>query len=479
MTEAEVNPNIGKEEVNEKEVLRGRCMHGCYPTPEGGIEEIRRIARTEGPEAAQEFIDENQPDGEPYVGAGPDERHHRNMRLISGSQGDPFELYVAAVDRLTETPHEYTAQIVDEWMHASPGSQLHQELMQRKREAQGQINQTLSSLSDLYQQKHLLEHDIRKLEQKQEHFEEKNEEALKGDFVDEVDANTGKASIIQMQSNDIFPSITADFYAMNSMEDLTEGHLKDLPEQEKAILRKKWKLYQKWKDKFGNAIENKLRDVKGRLKSVETSIEQTEEWIKPYVQTVKQLEGDFEAEVEQVTDPYLVAGYSSLMRGMELITHDVKRTNDEGEVTHRDVVTLEATHMSLGGTDQPNRTGEGGTIMILNFKEYLVCEHVFQEVFQPQIEEKKNEVKRYIAGYKGEDVTDDIKEHTELPYEPYEKSIGKKLLHSIYKVLGIGDDYYIRDPSSLREELLGPGFGGSGCPLYIEIKFDTGLHVMK
>ncbi|MDY6789206.1 MAG: hypothetical protein SVV03_04560 [Candidatus Nanohaloarchaea archaeon] len=454
----------------------GRCMHGCYPVD---IDKIREIAREKGPEEAQEWIDENQPSGEPYIGAKKDEKHHRKFKIVAGGQGDPFDAYIATVDRLVDTPHDYTADVVHEWMHASPGSQLHQELMQRKREAQGQINQTLSSLSDLYQQKHLLEHDIRKLEQKQEHFEDKKEEALKADFVDEVDANTGRASILQMQSNDIFPSITADFYAMKSMEDLTSGHLKDLPEQEKAILRKKWKLYQKWKEKFGNAIDRKLKDVRARYKSVKTSITQTEEWIKPYVQTVKQLEGDFEEKVEELSDPYLVTGYSSLMRGLKLLAHNVRNITDDGSPAHRDVMIVEARHASLAGSDQPQRAGGGGTVMIMNFKEYLVCEHVFQEVFQPQIDAKENEVRRYIAGYKGEEVPEGVEEHTEKEFEPYKQSSGEKLLHSIYKMLGIGDEYYLRDPSSLRKGLMGPGFGGSGCPLYIEIKFDTGMNVMK
>lgn len=461
----------------------GRCMHGCYPSGNGvDIDRLREVARTEGPDAAQELIDEKQPQGEPYVGATHDEAHQRTMKIVAGSQGVPVDAYIAVMDEMSKQ-FDYTVKKSAEWLHANPGSQLHQEMSQRRQQAEQQINRVLSSLSDLYHQKHLLEHDVRKLESKAEHFEDRKEEALKADFVDNVDQHTGRSSIIQMQANDIFPSITADFYSMESLDDLKDGgHLADLPEQEKATLRKKWKLYQKWKEKFGGAVEEKLEDVERRLRSVKTSIEQTEKWIKPYVQTIKQMEGDPAAELDEMTDAYMLEGYASAVRGVKVIAHNVVNTaeNDEGETipTHRDVIIVETTHISLGGSDQPQAPGQGGEVVVMDFKEYTVCEHVFQEVFQSQIDDRQDMVRRYVASYTGEELDEDIIEHTEKEFEPYEMPFTVKLRNNTYRWFGLGDPYFHPDPASFREGLLGPHFGGSAA-LYISAKYTIGLYVMK
>ncbi len=302
--------------------------------------------------------------------------------------------------------------------------------------------------------------------------------------MDEVDQHTGRASILQMQANNIFPTITADFYSMKSLDDLKDGgHLSDLPEQEKAVLRKKWKLYQKWKEKFGGAIDSKVQDLQRRLKSVETSIEQTEQWLKPYIQTIKQLEGDAEAQVEEMTDPYMIEGYSSSVRGLKIIAHKGVRhaENDDGEevVTHRDVIVIDTQHISLGGSEQPQAPGQGGEVVIMDFKEYMVCDHVFQEVFQPQIDDRQNEVRRFLHSYTGKDIPADVQEHTQKPYEPYEVPFLTRLKNSVLKWFGGGDEYYHRDPSELRAGHLGPKFPAERKPIYIETKYDIGLYVMK
>jgi predicted nucleic acid-binding Zn-ribbon protein len=456
----------------------GRCMHGCYPVD---IDTIREIARTDGAEKAQQWLDENQPRGEPYVGADDDEPHQRKMKITAGSQGIPVDSYLATLSIL-ENHHDYEVNKVQEWLQANPGSQLHQEMQQRRQQAEQQINRVLSSLSDLYQQKHMLEHDLRTLEEKQDHFEDKDEEALKGDFVDNVDQHTGRSSIVQMQANNVFPSITADFYSMNSLDDLTDGHLSELPEQEKAILRKKWKLYQKWKEKFGGAVDSKVEDLQRRLKSVKTSIEQTENWIKPYVQTIKQMEGDPEERLHEMTDPYMLEGYASSMRGMKVVAHAPVRTDEDDEgnsvVTHRDVVVMDVMHLSLGGTEQPQAPGQGAEVVIMDFKEYTVCEHVFNEVFKPQIEQREHEVKRYVNSFVGDEIPEEIEEHTDKQFVPYDMSFPKQLQRNVMRWFGMGDEYFHPSPSDLRTGLLGPAFGGAS-PLYIEIKYDIGLYVMK
>ncbi|MDY6777632.1 MAG: hypothetical protein SVU32_03135 [Candidatus Nanohaloarchaea archaeon] len=455
----------------------GRCMHGCYPTED--VDTVRKIARSEGPAAAEKYLRENQPQGEPYVGADEkaDPKHQRAIKVSAGSQGIPVDTYLSTLNRVENT-HDYTVKKVSESLQAQPGSSIHQEFQQRRQQAEQRINQTLGSLADLYEQKHLLEHDIRKLEQKKSHFDDKDEDALKADFVDQVDQHTGRSSIIQMQANNVFPSITADFYAMKSLSDLTEGHLSDLPEQEKAVLRKKWKLYQKWKEQYGEAIGDKLDDLQKRL----TSIEETENWVRPYVQTLKQLQGDPAERVQEMTDPYMLEGYSSSMRHIKVICHKPVRfgENEEGEEipTHRDVIVIDVAHISLGGTEQPQAPGQGAEVVQMDFMETTVCEHVFQEVFQPQIDEREEMVKRFVREFKGEDVPLELKQHTAKPFEPYDKSFPEELKHNVMRWFGLGDEYFHPDPSDLRGGLLGPAFGGPS-PLYIEVKYDIGMYVMK
>jgi hypothetical protein len=174
-------------------------------------------------------------------------------------------------------------------------------MTQRRQQAEQQINRVLSNLSDLYEQKQLLEHDLRRLEERAQHFDATEEsrsegggyeDELKADFVDLVDQHTGRHSILQMQANNVFPSITADFYQMSGLDDLQDGSLKDLPENEKAVLRKKWKLYEQWKDQFETAVKSRLNDVERQLTSVQASIEQTQKWLQPYVEDMERIQPD-------------------------------------------------------------------------------------------------------------------------------------------------------------------------------------------
>ena len=511
---------------------RGRCMHGCYPTD---IDIIRKIARSDdlsdysevsadkgGPEVAEKYLDKNQPNGEPYVGAEGDDKHQRFLVISASSQGAPLSIYMKFSSLIGE--EGYDKHKVKENFKASTGSQLEQEMNQRHQQAQQQVNRSLGGLEDLYKKKQLLEHDLRKLEQKKEHYgvnpddydskkelkkalkrlgktdeeledkskdeleeiaeESQKEEALKADFVDEVDQHTGRNSILQMQANNIFPSITADFYSMKSLKDLTDGHLSELPEQEKAMLRKKWKLYQKWKEKFEGGLNSKLDTIRKRLNSVETSIQQTKEFLRPYVETIRVMQGDFDEKMDLIDENELYQGYSSAIRTIKMIAEKVVNTDSSGSPAHRDVIVANVTHINLAGPDQPQSPSRGPSKIKIKFKSYLVCEHIFQEVFQPQIDARRNDVERYIKGLIGEDLEDSEKTHLEKhdvvkhsDYEEYSWSLDEKLKRKFYEALGIGgDDYYVEDPTKLREEQLGPDWP---TPFWINYKISTGMFLMK
>ena len=471
-----------------------RCYHGCYPV---NIDTIRKIARADelkdikdkglekqlkntiglnrpgGPGAAEEFIIKNDSIDEPYVGLGD---YQRKVIIKAGQQGPPFGVWMSLASDIGDFGYDLVK--VAEDFVTQPGSQLHQEMQQREQRAQQQINQSLSGIEDLFKKKQLLEHDLRKLESKQEHFEDEKEEALKADFVDNVDQHTGRNSIVQMQANNIFPSIIPDFYSMTSLEDLSSGHLSKLPEQEKSVLRKKYMLYEKWKEKFGSAINSKVKDVQRRLRSVERSIEQAENFIKPYVETLRVIQGDFNKKLDFIKDTDMYIGHSSSKRIMKFIgTMDLD--------SHKDVLTISVTHVDLAAPSEVQSPANSPSAVVMDLKEFLVCDHVYNEVFKPQIDERKHEVERFVKEMVGDEVDTSKKTYTEqfpeikVPsdYKPEELPKSHQTKINFLEMLGLGrDSSYKRVPEDIRKGLIGPKYPTG---FWINFKIDNGLNIMK
>jgi hypothetical protein len=566
------------------------CTHGCYPVDkrwhggsfviaEGDIEDVlgvspetlenrlgsdfysggdlaindifafRRITEEFRGEVGEAMLSHATPAGEPYVRGEVEDDDEpvmekiskRTISLSTVGQGPGMTAYLDAVDMLS-THYKFNPVIkVEDAFWASPESQVHQELVQRRQQAEQQINRTLGNLADLYQQKQLLEHDLRQLEARLGHVEEYEaaesegyegfEDELKADFVDLVDQHTGRHSILQMQANNVFPSITADFYSMTGLDDLREGHLADLPENEKAVLRKKWKLYEQWKEQFQTAVRSRYQDVQRRLNSVMTSIEQTEQWLKPYVQDIKMIADDFEPQLELAhgLSKYLPIGNANVYRGMKVIgAKDQSPGNEDG--LYYDVMIMNATQGSLPTPENPQQAGGGLTLMSISFEEFLVCKHVYEAVFKEQMDKKKNEVEEYIQRYIGEEgplVSDDELEERKqelrdrfgigesdgnggtakgpllglggsedwaarvdaaqsmeeldrieasLEWKKHRPSMLDRQVSGIKQFFGATDEFYHPDPSELRRELMGPGFPRQ---FYLDYKYSNDLYVMK
>lgn len=461
---------------SDKEELRDNGINKV-----SNIHELREVLKVPSAEfdTGQKIIDALQDNmsykyglGEPYVGPNVDPR---TLISITGSAGDPMSGYRFMVDML-DFRYDYDMRKVQEWLNITPQSQYYQDATQKRQQAEQQVNRVLSNLSDLYSDKHMLEHDLRKVKERVKSFDEAEkgkEEALKADFVDLVDSNTGRRSIEQMQVNNVFPTIMADFYRMTGREDLKDGgRLENLSESEKAILRKKWKLYQRWKDEFEGAVRQKQKDLQRRLNSVKTSIEQTEEWLKPYVRTIKQINETDKEVLDNLTDPLLTEGYSTSWRKIKLVGGIPVRTDDSGNATHYDVLIINIKHLTLSGTEQPQSPGRGGEGLVLQFKEYLVCKHVYDLVFQRQIDKKKNEVQEYIKKYKGEIAPDEDEEEIKPVKKP------NRFKKSLMKSLGVIDKYWVppEELSGLRKGMIGPGHKTS---LYLDMKYNYGMFVMK
>ncbi|MDY6761440.1 MAG: hypothetical protein SVY41_00155 [Candidatus Nanohaloarchaea archaeon] len=537
---------------------KGYCQHGCYPIdkrwhggglvgevdgeefPIDSIFDLREFIRRKGGgsvasnheelmngvNAAESLLKEEQPNDEPYVlpegGMDRSDPIHEKIKRrgvsISdvGSQAHATGAYLEILDQLT-TFYKFDAVTVKEWYRASPQSNLHDELRQRRQQAEQQVNRVLSNLQDLYEQKQLLEHDLRRLEERKAHFDapeeqevegEGYEDELKADFVDLVDQHTGRHSILQMQQNNVFPSITADFYQMSGLDDLSgDGQLSDLPENEKAVLRKKWKLYEQWKQQFRTAVESRFQDVQRRLNSVQTSIEQSEEWLKPYVEDIMKLSGTWEEEMMAQHDlsRYFPQGNASFVHG-EKIVSDLDRSPGEETDRYYDVMVMEPVHFGSGGLENPQDPGGGLVVFYVQWTELLCCKHVYEEVFKTQKDARVNRVKNYVNQYVGDPVdisedksnvigryedviTEEEKErvqNAETKEQLHEVEIdinqrlagdrGRRWKEKIREFFGSTDEFHHEDPKELRRQLLGPYFP---TQFYLDYKYDNDLHVMK
>lgn len=469
------------------------CMLGCYPVDKMytgetvtvpyeklGIDrdgvlkvkcfaDLKRFVNEYGPAKGQKFLDEAKPAGEPYVYP-----KRKQLAIDSSTKGLPMNSYYYAIDIL-DYRYDYEVHKVREYFNISPRSDFYENMMQKRQKAEQQINRVLSNIADLYKNKHMLEHDIRKLKERVKSFkqaEEGDNEGLKADYVDLVDVHTGRRSIEQMQVNNIFPTLVADFYMMESKDDLTDGPLADLPESEKAVLRKKWELYERWKQEFEQAVKSKLNDLERRLRSVESSIERTEEWLRPYVRAMKDIETTKDEELDRMTSPHLVEGYSTYWRDIRIVSWK-GMPEDASDPKHYNVIVLDIKHLDIADLERPGSLGGGSEILLYQFREYLVCEHVLNLIFKGQVDKRKNEVERFIKKYKGDELPEE--EQQEQVKEETWKDRAKK---RVYHALGITDDYFITkaEAQDLREGLCGPKHP---YQLYYDLKFHADMFVMN
>lgn len=350
---------------------------------------------------------------------------YKTLKVSASSQGTPYMVSWTCADKFDEDL-DYTVEKTSEDIFVSPQSQLHQEFMQRKQQAEQRVNQTLSSLSDLRKTKHVLEHDIRKLRSRAEAFNVQDETQLKADFVELVDGAGGgaqqgadEAALKTLRDQNIYPSIVADFYEMDGVDDLKkaserdddeDGKLANLPANEKAILKKKWVMYEKWKDLYGSEVQRKLQDLKSQLKNVERSVQETESWLQPYVRDVVMINQESPDTIEdQMTFYPAIRGTASMRRDIEFLAYrplkntgeKLKVVEDESEATHYRMIHIYSVHVNLAGAEQPNSPAQGPSSAKIFYRPTIVCRHVFENIFKEKIEKQKNQFKELLDDYTG------------------------------------------------------------------------------
>ncbi|NMJ76649.1 hypothetical protein GLU01_01125 [Nanohaloarchaea archaeon] len=352
--------------------------------------------------------------------------HFKMLKLSADSQGMPYNLVLSAADTFDDALG-YDVPKTEENVHISPQSQMHQQFMQRKQEAEQNVNQTAASLSQLRKDKHVIEHDIRKLRSRVEAIEtgsEGDEARLKADFIEMVDGAMGQGqgqgdegSMQFLQSQNIYPSITADFTEMEGLDDLKPeddggtGKLAQLPENEKAVLKKKWVMYEKWKDLFGSEVKRRLKDLKKELQAKERGIEETKTQLEPYIRDATAINDHSQDQLaEYMKQNFQFKGYSTQFREMEFIGHKPLEKEagelyeaDSGEhATHHKIIYLHCIHVNLSGDEQPQSPAQGpGAAKVFAFPA-IVCDHVFERIFQQKIDKRADRFKDIMDDYTGD-----------------------------------------------------------------------------
>jgi len=386
------------------------------------------------------------------------------LKFRSSDQGTAYTGMWVAVDEIDD---DYEVAKVSESIHLSPQSQMHAQFMERKQQAENNIKQTMQSYQQLMKQKHMLEHDIRKLRSRVEAINARDETLLKGDFIELVDGagqsprqGGDSMSLKAYRDQNIYPSIVADFNEMEGVEDLEDaekrakryddkdeddlddGILSDLPANEKAILKKKWKMYEQWKDLYGSEVERKLNDLKGQLKNIQRSIKETEKWLEPYVKDAAMI-NRMSDDQDGANSHLNIRGNSTMKRDLKFIAHR-GMTLEEGEMvyedddpTHYRAMVIKCVHVNIAGWSQPQTPADGPSAGIVMWYPFFCCKHVFENIVKPKIDEYENMVNDMMADYTGKFETkegEDLKEarqEEEMSVrdlrEEIEEEIGEKI----------------------------------------------------
>lgn len=390
----------------------------------------------------------------------------KKMKISASSQGNAFVVVMSAADKFDEDL-EYSVDRTEEKIFVSPQSQVHDEFMQRQQQAEQRIKGTMQNLSELRKQKHMLEHDIRKLRSRVENFGDHDETTLKGDFVELVDgagAQQGgdEASLKFYRDQNIYPSIVADFMEMDGVEDLEEdGKLDHLPENIKAILKKKYVMYEKWKDMYGSEVRRKLEDLQAQQKSVERSIEETKDWLQPYVKDIIRIHDKEKSDLaDEFNTYYTFEGYSSMERTLEFICHKpLKKTEageivsegqaesfDDDEITHYRIIYIHGVQINLGDPSQPTSPAGGPATGVVMWHPAVVCKHVFENIFKEKIEWNEKQYESLLEDYVGDLTTEESEKIKEARKDKFGtvRSLREKMAEEMDEDVPLGVSSLIR-----------------------------------
>ncbi|MFP4116047.1 MAG: hypothetical protein ACLFTQ_02480 [Candidatus Aenigmatarchaeota archaeon] len=337
---------------------------------------------------------------------------------FEGESGFPAGIYFDMVDVLYFL--DYEVKKVEDWLEVTPNSEFYQDISQKKQSIENQVANITNKLSETRKELEMLRHDKRKLERIVDHKEEGDINVLKADYIDLVDRNTQRGLINLAQAGK-FPSIVVDFYKVESEEDIEKL---DVSKAEKEILRRKWKLFQDWLDRYVGEIETRLGTVESEIRSQEATIENLKDALKPYAKAMKRVRLSEPDEYEGLSDPTIVEKYPSSVAGVKLYAW--KEISLESVKRHYEEIPPEADSLEYFCFLEI-MVEKKAKVVAQEAKEGITIEITPSLKHRRDIEEKKKEIKRKerellksIQGMRGE-----ISEEKEE--EETRESLGKKL----------------------------------------------------
>jgi hypothetical protein len=389
---------------------------------------------------------------------------YKTLKVSAKSQGMPATFIMAAADKFDDS-WEWTVPKTEERIFVTPQSHLHDEFMQRRQQAEQRVKQAMQGIEQLRKSKHLLQHDIRKLRGKVEDLRSGDETTIKGDFIELVDSAGGgqqgsaPGSLDFLRNNNIYPSIVADFQEMESLDDLLsaekkaekkggspedyeDGALSNIPENEKAILKKKYSMYEQWKDLYGSEIERKLDDLKKELKRVETGLQEQKKQTAPYVRDMVMINQKTQDQLAEDMGRYFqYLGDSTTFKHIEFIPHqpfqkkhgELVEVDDEDKATHYKILYVHAVHVNMAVGENPQTPAEGPTAGKVFYFPALVDKFTFENIFKEKIERQEDRFDNLMANYTGDYKTgkgDEFQKHREqkeLSIRKFREKVGEKV----------------------------------------------------
>ncbi len=231
---------------------------------------------------------------------------------FEGKSGFPTGLYFSMLDMLEG--RGYTIVKVEDWLEVNPQSDFYEDISQKKQTVEQQVGRVLKNLSQTRKELEMLKHDRRKLGRIIDHYDEGDMDVLKSDFVDLVDRNTNM-SLLDLANSGRLPSIVVDFYKVEEEEDIDKL---DVSKGEKQILRKKWKLFQDWLDRYVGEIQSKKEMIEGEIRSRKATIENYKKSLKPYAKALKRIRLTEPEEYKGLSDPRIIERYPGSVSGVKL-----------------------------------------------------------------------------------------------------------------------------------------------------------------
>ena len=149
----------------------------------------------------------------------------------------------------------------------------------------------MSSVARTVSDYELLLHDIRKLKDVLNYYNNNDEHSLRAMFIDKVDIHTGeRISMVTMAGR--WPTIISDFQQMNK-KDIDTNKVKEkmsVSKAEAVVLVTKNKLYINWSKMFLETAKQRYKSVKSLIISMEKTIDEYRGWLKPYITRFKMIE---------------------------------------------------------------------------------------------------------------------------------------------------------------------------------------------